>query len=194
MAENTEQPPAPQPIDLKDPAVAGLLAWLVPGLGHFYQGRRAKAALFAVCILGIFAWGLYLGSSRATGPARAVYFSFRSGDWRWHYLGQAGIGLPALPALVQAFLVSNGVKPLCGGFMAPPVLPKPGDVPRASSPALCTLSDLFFSNHYFETGSVYTLIAGLLNILAIYDACCGPVLSQSSNKKDGKDAESAVGH
>jgi hypothetical protein len=28
---------------------------------------------------------------------------------------------------------------------------------------------------FFELGTVYTLIAGLLNILAIYDACCGPV-------------------
>ena len=28
---------------------------------------------------------------------------------------------------------------------------------------------------YFEMGTVYTMIAGLLNILAVYDACCGPV-------------------
>ena len=30
---------------------------------------------------------------------------------------------------------------------------------------------------YFELGTVYTLIAGLLNVLAIYDAWGGPVLT-----------------
>ena len=45
-------------IDLKDPALAALLAWLIPGLGHWYQGRRAKAVLFFVCIMGLFAYRL----------------------------------------------------------------------------------------------------------------------------------------
>ena len=30
-------------------------------------------------------------------------------------------------------------------------------------------------NRYFELGTVYTMIAGLLNVLAIYDAWGGPV-------------------
>ena len=30
-------------------------------------------------------------------------------------------------------------------------------------------------NRYFELGTVYTMIAGLLNILAVYDAFAGPV-------------------
>ena len=107
MAEKTEQPPPEQPIPLKDPVVAGILAWLLPGLGHFYQGRWAKGALYLVCILGLFLWGLRLSSTPATGPGRAVYFSFRSSEWRLYYLGQVGIGLPALPALLQAFLVSR---------------------------------------------------------------------------------------
>jgi len=195
VAEKTEQPPAGQPIRLKDPAIAGLLAWLLPGLGHLYQGRWAKAALYLVSILGMFLWGLYLSSSPGTGPARAVYLSFRTGDVRLYYLGQVGIGLPALPAVLQAVLVSNGIKPLCSGFMAPPALDaRPGDEPGSRPPALCTLDDLSYCNHYFEFGTVYTLIAGLLNILAVYDACCGPAPSESPKKKDEEDAQSAVGH
>ena len=31
------------PVPLKNRYLAGLLAWMVPGLGHWYQGRRAKA-------------------------------------------------------------------------------------------------------------------------------------------------------
>ena len=84
---------APEPadsatIDLKDPALAALLAWLIPGLGHWYQGRRAKAALYFVCIMGLFAYGVYLSSSDQQclngsgkiGYGRAVYFSWRKDD------------------------------------------------------------------------------------------------------------------
>ena len=71
-----------QSIQLKDPLIAGVLAWLVPGLGHFYQGRNAKGVLFIVCILGTFIYGLYLGGSNEVGWGRAVYFSFRPNDWR----------------------------------------------------------------------------------------------------------------
>jgi ABC-type sugar transport system permease subunit len=48
-------------INLKDPRVAALLAWLVPGLGHFYQGRTAKGVLFSVCILGTFLYRTFFG-------------------------------------------------------------------------------------------------------------------------------------
>ena len=193
MAEKTEQAPPEQPIPLKDPAVAGILAWLFPGAGHFYQGRWAKGVLFLVCILGLFLWGLRLSSSPLTGPGRAVYFSFRTGDWRLYYVGQVGIGLPALPALLQAVLVAHKVEPLWDGFMAPPPLEvRPASAPGPHSPVRATLADLSL-NRYFELASVYTLIAGLLNILAVYDACCGPVPSPSPTKKDEKDAQSAVG-
>src|SRR5262245_54445208 len=29
-------------VELKDPPLAAFLAWLVPGLGHIYQGRTGK--------------------------------------------------------------------------------------------------------------------------------------------------------
>ena len=82
MADNNESQPSSQTIQLKDPLVAGVLAWLIPGLGHFYQGRNAKGALYAICILGTFLYGLYLGGSKEVGWGRAVYFSFRTNDWR----------------------------------------------------------------------------------------------------------------
>ena len=73
------------------------------------------------------------------------------------------MGLPVLPALAQAFWTSGGRHPLWGGLMAPPG-DLPGDV---------TLQQLHRGLHQFlELGTVYTMIAGLLNILAIYDACC----------------------
>ncbi|MBX3437243.1 MAG: hypothetical protein KF861_07130, partial [Planctomycetaceae bacterium] len=47
-------------VHLKDPFVAGILAYLVPGLGHFYQGRRFKAVVYSVCIISLYVWGLAL--------------------------------------------------------------------------------------------------------------------------------------
>ncbi len=37
-------------------------AVLIPGGGHWYQGRRFKATIYTVCILSIFIWGMLLGN------------------------------------------------------------------------------------------------------------------------------------
>jgi hypothetical protein len=192
MTEAPEKP-AEETIDLKDPALAGVLAWLVPGLGHWYQGRRAKALLYFLSIVGIFAYGLYLSSSKEAcldgkgmiGGGRAVYFSWRDGDHRLAYLCQIGAGLPALPAIVQAYRMNNRQPVWLGGFMAPPRLPtSPGgdrDDPNFDQP---TPNDLHHRlHHYFELATFYTMVGGLLNVLAVYDACAGPVASLPPPKK-----------
>jgi len=172
-------------IDLKDNALAAFLAWLIPGLGHLYQRRLAKAALFFVMIMGTFLYGIYLGGNSEVGWGRVVYASWRTGDQRWYYLCQVGVGIPALPALVQANRVRNGGAPLFNNnFMAPPRLDAfaPGDGP--------TVNDLHYKlNRFFELGTVYTMIAGLLNILAIYDAWGGPVFIILPRKEDEPDAK-----
>ncbi len=152
-------------IDLKDPLIAGVLAWLVPGLGHLYQQRTRKGLLFMVSILGIFFYGLFISDGRA------VYASWVDGDKRLPYLCQVGVGLPALPALVQTYLVRRGSEPLLGGVMAPPR-------------DMAQLNDWWKQLHrYFELGTVYTMIAGLLNVLAIYDAYAGPVRLEPEEQK-----------
>ena len=104
-------------IKIKDPFVAGFLAWLIPGMGHFYQGRKAKGSLFGICILGTFIYGLYLGGSPQIGWGRAVDFSFDEKEWRLPWLCQIGVGLPTLP---MTLLQSSLRKPVMKGFMAPP--------------------------------------------------------------------------
>jgi hypothetical protein len=178
-------PASEPPIELKDPFVAGILAWLIPGLGHFYQGRRAKGALFSICILGTFLYGLYLGGSPQLGWGRAVYFNFDEKEWRLPWLCQIGVGLPTVPiTLIQWKFREN---PVLWGFMAPPA-PDPGG---PGNPCLATIQRQL--PHYFELGTVYTMIAGLLNILAVYDACCGPVLASAAASKDDERATSAEG-
>jgi hypothetical protein len=194
MVTDSEKTTGVEPLDLKDPVMAGFLAWLIPGLGHWYQGRRAKAALYFICIMGMFCYGVYLGGSNqkcldgngTIGYGRAVYFSWRPGDQRLAYLCQVGIGLPALPALVQANRMSNHRKVFWGGFMAPPRLPGPSgsdqEDPNLDQPTPHNLHRQL--NRYFELAGFFTMVAGLLNVLAIYDACAGPVALPVDTKKE----------
>lgn len=165
----------PIEIDLKDPVFAAFLAWLLPGLGHWYQGRRHKAILFFVCILGTFIYGLYLGEGRV------VYASWRENDHRLFYVCQVGAGLPALPALIQAKRDKPIQVPIFKdqNFMAPPSVSSSTQGPPDELDHLHKRL-----NHYWELGTLYTAIAGLLNILAIYDAWGGPAFSIPAKNED----------
>ena len=92
-------PPHPRPWEEKNPFIAGLLAVLVPGAGHFYQGRMLKAVIYSVSILGLFIWGQKLGEGMVVynlpdkgGAFRHVALS---------YAAQLGTGAVAAPALIQ---------------------------------------------------------------------------------------------
>jgi hypothetical protein len=148
-------------INLRQPGLAALWAWLWPGAGHLYQRRYAKGVLFMVCILSTYFFGL------AMGGGHVVYASWNQTEKRWQYFCQLGVGLPALPAIVQARRQQAGRPILFGGIMAPPVIEFNRD----------DLADWHRTYHlYFELGTLYTMIAGLLNVLAIYDAYGGPVI------------------
>jgi len=161
-----EKPPTdhygPVDVDLKDRTTAVVLAWLWPGAGHLYQGRYAKAILFMVCILGTFFFGLHMGNGHV------VYASWNKYDRRLPYLCQIGVGLPALPALVQAVQVSRGKDTFFKSFMVPPK-----NVDPDNRDELAKWNEKL--SYKFDLGTVFTMIAGLLNVLVIYDAGCGPV-------------------
>jgi len=174
-------------IDLRNRALAALLAWLMPGAGHFYQQRYAKASLFMVCILSAWILGFALGGGHV------VYASWAPGDKRWHYFLQAGVGGAALPALLQGNRMKNATdatgtterqyEPLWGGFMAPPLRPvRESEADEVSA---------WYARRGagYEMGTWYTVIAGLLNILVIYDAYGGPLSVPISGRKKEPDEE-----
>src|SRR5438128_3979831 len=53
--------PDPSPVLLAHSPLAGLLSYLVPGLGQIYQGRIGKGILFLVGVCGLFFYGMFLG-------------------------------------------------------------------------------------------------------------------------------------
>ncbi|QDU30071.1 hypothetical protein ETAA8_51900 [Anatilimnocola aggregata] len=172
-------------IDLRNPWVAGLLAWLWPGAGHLYQRRYGKGLLFMGCILSLFVFGLILGQGRV------VYAMHPGGRGQQEARGtlarlaaiaplpfwlQAGTGLPAMPAVIQRFRAQNNQPPLFGGLMAPP---------RSTDELAIWQREL---NQRFDMGVLYTMIAGILNFFVIWDAAAGPAPSEpvEPKKKDDK--------
>ena len=63
---NATLPPQTTPTTHSLSPTAGILSYLVPGLGQIAQGRVGKGLLFLICIYTLFFYGLYLGSGSVT--------------------------------------------------------------------------------------------------------------------------------
>ena len=147
-----------EPLNLRSRHLAAVLAWLIPGAGHFYQRRYFKSAVFSICIFSCFILGMLMAGGRC------VYASWNETEKRWQYVLQAGIGLPAMPAAIQAWRISHGERPLWSeNFMTAPRSTRDlDDFNRKTASG-------------FDMGTLYTMVAGLLNILVIFDAFAGPL-------------------
>jgi hypothetical protein len=117
----------------------------------------------------------------------------------------------------SAQLLGPGRQPLLlGGFMAPPLVPGQY-VSRAYADRLARHDpdirpDDFFDKpplkqyrrdqlaqwhrqlgKFFEIGTLYTMLAGMLNLLVIYDAWAGPLgLSEEEKKRRAADSAAAA--
>ncbi len=83
----------------KDPLVAAVMAWLVPGAGHLYLGRRVKAAILFVLITTSFVYGLSLAGFKNVYPERYPVAFF----------GQICAGVPALAGLALNYAMPGQV-------------------------------------------------------------------------------------
>ena len=125
----------------KFPLLAFVFGYLIPGLGHWYLGKRKKAILFFCLICCTFGIGFTLANFSEVAPRQQIVDRGRSisVEWRYSFVFQAGAGLLAwVPAAMHHFTI---------------VLDKPGAV----SP-------------FQHIGWLYTVIAGLLNLLVAQDA------------------------
>ncbi|MFO0948627.1 MAG: DUF6677 family protein [Planctomycetota bacterium] len=154
-------------LELKNPPLAALLAWLVPGLGHLYQGRVGKGILFFVCIMGLFIFGFSQGSWKI------VYFRWDKEEWRWHYLAQLGAGAISMPALAYKPEWRQWLPPSIRSFELKPSEEELDDLHRQ------------YGNE-MDIAVIYTVIAGLLNILVVYDAYSGPALFGEERRLRGE--------
>lgn len=100
-SRRTPRNPMPDPrIHLKNPVVAGILAFLLPGAGHLYQGRIFKSVIYAICIWGTYLTGNVMSGWRAVQAPRMSEVSRRV-PLALKFAAQSGVGLPSLYAIYQ---------------------------------------------------------------------------------------------
>lgn len=153
----------PAELELKDPAFAAFLAWLIPGLGHWYQGRTGKGILYFLCIVPLFFFGFQQGGYQN------VYFRWDNEEWSYPYLAQVGMGAVVLPALVRNPAWRAWLPESIRGFELPPDNQERDLIHRRYGKRV-------------DIALVYTMIAGLLNFFAVYDAFAGPAMYDEERK------------
>lgn len=176
--------------------LAAFLSYLLPGLGQIVQGRIAKGLLYFFCLYGLFFYGLSMGHwknvwlgdySQQTDVqilGRKVPGFLKDLSYRREFAGQFWIGIAAWPAVLQyqtteAYPRSDDAlkenwqpKPnaLFGSYMQAPPEPELNKLQRDG-------------DKRWDLGWVFTVIAGMLNILVIYDALAGPVVRDEDEPK-----------
>jgi hypothetical protein len=172
--------------------LAAFFSYLIPGLGQVYQGRVGKGLLFFFGLYLLFFYGMWMGHWRnvwlpdATdlpevviqgqqleGTAKSLYY-------RPQFLGQFFIGAAAWPAVLQ-FVQYDRQKdtgPIFGKFQRAPSEDELNDLQRNGSKR-------------WDLGWVYTVIAGVLNLLVIYDALAGPMFRDPPILAENKEQEAA---
>jgi hypothetical protein len=173
---SSPKPPEPPPPPVKLDYLAAVLSYLIPGLGQLYQGRVRKGLLFLVSLYALFFYGMSLGHwqnvylpeyekgegqpARKMGLGTSIYTRFQ-------FVGQVPIGVVAWPAVYQYMVYQNHTDenaPL-NGWMRAPSLQRLNDLQRDGDKT-------------WDLGWVYTIIAGVLNVLVIYDALAGPAFRE----------------
>ena len=184
-------PPPTEPRRL-DP-LAALLSYLVPGLGQVMQGRIAKGMLFFTCLYGLFFYGMYLGSwrnvwladCRALPDVQLPILNTKLGgtlkdlSYRKGFVAQFFIGSAAWPAVIQYLGTEPLPEPTDRDGGNDLFNPKPHRLFGAymQAPSESFINKLQTNgDKLWDLGWVCTVIAGILNILVIYDAFAGPVV------------------
>jgi uncharacterized protein DUF6677 len=165
--------------------MAALLSYLVPGLGQIYQGRIAKGILFFVCLYAMFFYGMYLGhwcnvylvDEKALPPieiaGQTLPGTLSALGHRPQFAGQFWIGIAAWPAVWQYanYDSAKTADPILGRYQRMPAESRTDRTPP-DEPVLNELQRN--GDKSWDLAWVYTVIAGVLNILVIYDAFAGP--------------------
>jgi hypothetical protein len=186
-------PPPPREFSF----LAMLLSYVLPGLGQIYQGRVAKGLLFFFCLHGLFFYGMYLGdwanvylpdSPPNPKPWNLPDLVVNLYN-RPQFAGQFWIGMAAWPAIWQYnhWVPVTLENPFWRNFERTPP-ERAGMAPPGWEGK--SLNDLQTEgDKTWDLGWVYTVIAGVLNVLVIYDAAAGPAFGPEAEGEESKTEE-----
>ncbi len=130
---------------------AAILGWLLPGYGLMQLGHWRRGAWLMAAVLGLFFSGLLIGGLDSVD---------RREDGLW-FIMQAGAGPVAFAAdYGNARLVATGHY---GKLVE---TPPARTIDRGAQPRVSTLKSITYSN---EIGTLFSSLAGLLNVAVILD-------------------------
>lgn len=148
MSETLVEQAGPKAHPAAAPFVSCVLAWLVPGLGHLYLGKRRRAAVFFSVVVGLFALGVASdGAASLFEPRQPLSFLATLDN-----LATGPIDL------ISRYHTYGGIV-----FALPP---DEGD-PRRTE--LLGRLRARVRGVTYEYGNIYLLTAGLMNILLMLD-------------------------
>ncbi|MBI3722897.1 hypothetical protein HY251_02915 [bacterium] len=156
----------------RHPELAAFLGFLVPGLGHVYLGRTLKGAVAFVFLVGLYAAGILVSQGEC------VSLDKQNGH-PYAFFAQVGAGLPTGLALLHSH--SYEVKRALGMEAERP------SEPNVESP------DYVGRLPKLDEGLLYTMIAGLLNLLLIHDALMGSPGSALRREEEKRRASARSG-
>ncbi len=123
---------------------AALLAWILPGAGHFYLGHRGLAAVFFIAISFPFWTGVALGGVKDSVNPRAN---------KWLFLAEMCSG----GYTTVCFIASNQITAMIRAIE-----------PQAEQAKAAVRYTSYFPES--DVAQIYLATAGLLNLLAVLDA------------------------
>jgi len=124
----------------RSPVAALVLGWVLPGAGHAYAGQWGKAALFFFLITGLLVTGLVIG-----GGTVLLYQT-------------PGHNPNAPTSQIRLWYAAQ----ICAGGPAVALTPV--------SHYLATTRPIDWADPLHEMGTLYTAVAGFLNLLVMMDA------------------------
>ena len=155
-----------EPSDWATPPIVAALGWLLPGLGYWMIGQKRRALLAGLSILLLFFLGLLVSGVRC--------------------IDVPGYGPSG--SLIHVRQASGGSKPLISSAPFKAVLDKPWYIPQILAGPLTIGSSLWSVSvasavdqagnqaypkataRMYDIGTLYTAIAGMLNLLVIIDS------------------------
>jgi hypothetical protein len=148
--------------------LALVLAWLVPGLGHILIGQKARGIVFALTIHILFFGGMLIGGMRAINPPEQAIWTYTQMLAGWPMLladrlqRDAAAQQPHIDREYESDRPSLGITPQ-----------EQQDSSKRRIDYATTEFKKFPSLTYHpkiqDIGAVYCGIAGMLNLLVLFD-------------------------
>ncbi len=136
---------------------AGLLSWLVPGVGHWRLGHRGLAVVFFLAISLPYWTGVAFGG---------ILDSINPRTNKWVFLAACGVSGYTVPGFFVSQTIERSVLREAGLRGFPDPLRAPEDQVRLTGVRKRYMS--FFPES--DVAQIYIASAGLLNLLVILDA------------------------